>query len=89
MQITSDASGAIVASLALGFAIGAGMALLVNRLTARRERDAFLEALEHAPPDDEPLTPEDEAAIAEAEAERTRGDVVSLRELLRRRVAAG
>lgn len=43
--------------------------------------DPLFYALANTPLDDEPLTDEDLAAIAEAEAEIARGDVVTLDEL--------
>ncbi|HEY7063522.1 MAG TPA: hypothetical protein VII06_18735 [Chloroflexota bacterium] len=39
--------------------------------------DPVLRALLLAPLDDEPLSPEEEAALAKAEAEAARGDVIS------------
>jgi hypothetical protein len=47
----------------------------------RREDDPLLYALANAPLDDEPLTDEDRAAIAEARAEIERGETVTLDEL--------
>lgn len=60
-------------------------------LTARRfletlhhaGNDPLLEALAAAPADDEPLTPEEEAAVHEAYEAIERGDVVSHDELRR------
>jgi hypothetical protein len=43
--------------------------------------DPFLNALANAPADDEPLSPEDEAAIAEGLDAIERGDIVSQDEL--------
>jgi hypothetical protein len=45
--------------------------------------DPFWAALESAPYDDEPVTPDDEAALAEAEAEFGRGETTSHEEILR------
>ena len=47
----------------------------------RQEDDPLLYALANAPLDDEPLTDDDLAAIAEARAEVERGDIVTLDEL--------
>lgn len=41
------------------------------------ERHPALEALAHAPIDDEPVTPEEEAAVEEARAAVRRGEVIS------------
>lgn len=46
--------------------------------------DPFLQALANAPEDDEPLTPEDEAAIEEGYRDLAAGNVVSNDELWRR-----
>lgn len=43
--------------------------------------DPFLHAIAHAPEDDEPLTPEEEAAIQEGRDAIVRGDVVSTADL--------
>ena len=49
-----------------------------TRAASVAERDdSVLRAFMEAPEDDEPLTPEDEAAIQEAEAEIARGDVIT------------
>jgi hypothetical protein len=49
-------------------------AVLAYRGTLRVvDEDAFLRYLEAAPIDDEPVTPEEEAAIAEVEADRRAG----------------
>ncbi len=48
------------------------------------EDDPILQALAAAPADDEPLTPEDEAALAEAYEALRRGDVVAGAEVRRR-----
>lgn len=54
-------------------------------LTDRRAADdAFLRALATAPEDDEPLTPEDEAAIAEGYRDLAAGNTVSNDEIWRR-----
>jgi hypothetical protein len=45
--------------------------------------DPVWQALESAPFDDEEVTPEDEAALAEAEAEFRRGETTSHQEILR------
>jgi hypothetical protein len=45
--------------------------------------DPFWRALESAPYDDEEVTPEDEAALAEAEAEFRRGESTPHEEILR------
>lgn len=45
--------------------------------------DPFWRALQSAPYDDEPVTPEDEAALAEAEAEFARGEISPHEEILR------
>jgi len=46
--------------------------------------DPMLVVLMNAPEDDEPLTDEDRAAIAEGKADIARGDVVSADEMKRR-----
>ena len=56
--------------------------------TARRVLEALIVdpiwlALESAPYDDEEVTPEDEAALAEAEVEFARGETTSHGEMLR------
>jgi hypothetical protein len=50
-------------------------------LLLRREDDPLLYALANAPLDDEPLTDEDRAAVAEAHAEIERGETITLDEL--------
>jgi hypothetical protein len=49
----------------------------------REDGDPFLRALANAAEDDEPLTPNEEAAIAEGTAAIARGDTVSGAELRR------
>jgi len=53
------------------------------RLLGDRE-DPVLAAFREAPEDDEPWTAEDEAAMAEVEADRAAGRTVSLEELERK-----
>ena len=65
-----------------------------DRLPAAREAleqltDPVLLAFLNAPEDDEPLTDEDLAAIAEAKADVARGDVVSLKEVERQLLGRG
>jgi len=65
-----------------------------DRLPAAREAleqltDPVLLAFLNAPEDDEPLTDEDLAAIAEAKADVARGDVVSLEEVERQLLGRG
>jgi hypothetical protein len=57
----------------------------IERFLAEREAatDPFLHALAMAPPDDEPLTPEEEAAIQEGWDALKRGEVVSDADLRR------
>lgn len=43
--------------------------------------DPMIAFLDNAPPDDEPLTPEEEEAMREAEEDIARGDTISLEEL--------
>jgi hypothetical protein len=43
--------------------------------------DALTRVLDDAPPDDEPTTPEEEAAVQEALEAADRGDTISLEEL--------
>jgi hypothetical protein len=45
---------------------------MLRRVEALR-RDPFVRYLDAAPVDDEPVTPEEEAAIAEVEADRAAG----------------
>jgi hypothetical protein len=52
-------------------------------LAGLRDHDPVAVSLAPAPIDDEPLTPEDEAALAEAEADVARGDLLSTDELRR------
>jgi hypothetical protein len=54
-----------------------------RRLTQLRD-DPVLRAFLEAPEDDEPVTEEDIAAIEEARAERTRGELIPLEEVARR-----
>lgn len=50
-------------------------------LNARRApRDALMEFLDNAPLDDEPSTPEEEAAVQEALEAAARGETISLEE---------
>lgn len=46
-------------------------------------RDPLTKFLDEAPLDDEPVTPEEQAAVAEAEADIAAGRTVSLDEVLR------
>jgi len=48
---------------------------------ARQHEDPLLSAIANAPEDDEPLTPEEEAAIAEGQADIAAGRTVSLEEI--------
>lgn len=50
-------------------------------LAARREPDALTVLLDNAPIDDEPSTPQEEAAVAEALDAAARGETISLEEL--------
>jgi len=52
-------------------------------------RDPVLRAFLEAPLDDEPLTPEDEAAIREGREELARGEGIPLEELVERLRKAG
>ena len=55
----------------------------LDYLVARRARPDALDALlEAAPIDDEPVTPEEEAAVQEARDELARGETVSRNEIL-------
>lgn len=67
-------------SLIAGSAIAAGIAVLA-RLIRHPSPDKVRGVFDRARWDDEPLTAEDEAAIAESEAEVGRGEVVTLAEL--------
>ena len=51
---------------------------------AHPDEDPVVRAFADAPDDDEPVTPEDAAAIVEAEQDLARGDVISHAELKRR-----
>ena len=53
-------------------------------LLAMRDRDRVAWALATAPFDDEPETPEEAAAVAEAREQLARGEVISDEELWRR-----
>lgn len=50
------------------------------RLLDQRAEDPVLAAFEAAPLDDEPVTPEEEAAVQEAREEIARGETISLEE---------
>lgn len=52
-------------------------------LTGLQDRDPVAVSLALAPLDDEPLTPEDKAALAEAEEDVARGDLLSTEDLRR------
>jgi predicted transcriptional regulator len=54
---------------------------------AKKHPHPALEAIERAPPDDEPVTPEDEAALEEALADVREGRTVSHDEVRRRRLS--
>lgn len=58
-------------------------AQFLERLRDNREYDPVRRALDEAPEDDEPLTPEDEAAIEESRAQYRRGEYVSAEEAKR------
>lgn len=58
-------------------------AQFLERLRDNREYDPVRRALDEAPEDDEPLTPEDEAAIEEGRAQYRRGEYVSAEEAKR------
>ena len=65
-----------------------------ERLEAAREAlvqlaDPVLRALVNAPVDDEPLTDEDLEALAEARAERERGETILLEDYIARRRVPG
>jgi len=53
-------------------------------LIASRREDRVIVAFRDASADDEPLTPEEEAALAEADADIAAGRTVSLEEIERR-----
>jgi hypothetical protein len=63
--------------LFLGFAIGAALTAYGVWFSRRleEERDPLLHVLDHAPVDDEELTPEDVAAIDEARADLALGNL--------------
>jgi len=50
------------------------------RLLDQRAQNAVLAAFDTAPLDDEPVTPEEEAAVQQAREEITRGETISLEE---------
>jgi hypothetical protein len=50
------------------------------RLLDQRVQDPVLAAFDNAPLDDEPVTPEEEAAIQRARDETSRGETISLEE---------
>ena len=51
----------------------------------RRQGDPLLHALATAPEDDEPFTAEDQAAIAQVESDRARGEhAIPLQEVMRK-----
>jgi hypothetical protein len=50
------------------------------RLLDQRAEDPVLAAFRDAPLDDEPVTPEEEAAVQEAREEIARGETISLEE---------
>jgi hypothetical protein len=70
-----------VAGLVVGVAITFASIWLSRRL--EEEHDLVLQALLDAPVDDDPLTPEDEQALAEAREEMSRGDLISWEEVKR------
>lgn len=55
-------------------------AVALDLLVARRD-DALTQFLDNAPIDDEPTTPEEEAAVQEAREEIARGETVSMDEI--------
>jgi predicted transcriptional regulator len=50
---------------------------------AQRREDSMIVAFRDAPEDDEPLTPEEEAALAEADADIAAGRIISFEEIKR------
>ncbi len=54
------------------------------RLVQSQRHDPVLQALAHAPEDDEPWTDQDEAAVAESRADIAAGRMVSHEEMLRK-----
>ncbi len=55
----------------------------ILRYAARQREDPMLSAIANAPEDDEPLTPEEEAAIDEGRADIAAGRTVSLEDVER------
>lgn len=55
----------------------------ILRYAARQREDPLLRAIANAPEDDEPLTPEEEAAIDEGRADIAAGRTVSLEDVER------
>jgi hypothetical protein len=54
----------------------------LDLLATRGRRDSLTELLDNAPPDDEPVTPEEEALVQEARDEIARGEpTISLEQL--------
>lgn len=68
--------GTIVVGLGLAGGIGAAMGLLLGRRSARHEVTAY-DPFENAPYDDEPLSNDELARIAQSEGEIAAGDVYS------------
>ncbi len=56
-----------------------------KRKTPRLEEDPILDVLEHAPLDDEPLTPDDLRAIENGHKQFERGEYITSEELRRAR----
>ena len=65
----------------IGGAVALALAAAVGWLVRRPGRAPASSTSENAPWDDEPLTPDDEAAIAQSEAEVARGESLTLPEL--------
>ena len=54
------------------------------RIVELQRHDAVIQAFANAPEDDEPWTAEDEAAVAESDAEFAAGNTLSHEEMLRK-----
>lgn len=65
----------------IGGAVALAVAAALGWLVRRPRRTPARSPSENAPWDDEPLTPEDEAAIVQSEAEVARGESLTLPEL--------
>lgn len=86
-MMRSEPDHAVLTGTVIGAAIVGALWLLSKFVGGHRRPDADGDSFDRAPYDDEPLSPEELARIAQSEAEIARGDTFSWDEVVHNRRA--